>query len=297
MVSLSDLIVKKIKHIFMRGQILMKDLTLVVLAAGMGSRFGGLKQLQTVGENGEFILDYSVSDAVNAGFNKVVYIIKKEHEEDFRTTIGKRTEKIIKTEYAYQDINDLPEGFSVPEGREKPWGTGHALLCAKDKVNTPFAVINADDYYGTNSMKIVADALKEDVPACMVGFKLGNTLSENGTVSRGVCEVKDGYLAKVTEHTALDKNSGIPLDTLVSMNMWGLQPSIFDELEKGFVEFLKNNDNPLKGEYFLPGLVDSMISRDMLEVKMLTTDDKWYGMTYKEELEMVKQALAGKKIY
>lgn len=297
MVSLSDLIVKKIKHIFMRGQILMKDLTLVVLAAGMGSRFGGLKQLQPVGENGEFILDYSVSDAVNAGFNKVVYIIKKEHEEDFRTTIGKRTEKIIKTEYAYQDINDLPEGFSVPEGREKPWGTGHALLCAKDKVNTPFAVINADDYYGTNSMKIVADALKEDVPACMVGFKLGNTLSENGTVSRGVCEVKDGYLAKVTEHTALDKNSGIPLDTLVSMNMWGLQPSIFDELEKGFVEFLKNNDNPLKGEYFLPGLVDSMISRDMLEVKMLTTDDKWYGMTYKEELEMVKQALAGKKIY
>ena len=297
MVSLSDLIVKKIKHIFMRGQILMKDLTLVVLAAGMGSRFGGLKQLQPVGENGEFILDYSVSDAVNAGFNKVVYIIKKEHEEDFRTTIGKRTEKIIKTEYAYQDINDLPEGFSVPEGREKPWGTGHALLCAKDKVTTPFAVINADDYYGTNSMKIVADALKEDVPACMVGFKLGNTLSENGTVSRGVCEVKDGYLAKVTEHTALDKNSGIPLDTLVSMNMWGLQPSIFDELEKGFVEFLKNNDNPLKGEYFLPGLVDSMISRDMLEVKMLTTDDKWYGMTYKEELEMVKRALAGKKIY
>ena len=296
MVSLLFLFVKKAQH-FMRGKILMKDLTLVVLAAGMGSRFGGLKQLQPVGENGEFILDYSVSDAVNAGFNKVVYIIKKEHEDDFRNTIGKRTEKIIKTEYAYQDINDLPEGFSVPEGREKPWGTGHALLCAKDKVTTPFAVINADDYYGTNSMKIVADALKEDVPACMVGFKLGNTLSENGTVSRGVCEVKDGYLAKVTEHTALDKNSGIPLDTLVSMNMWGLKPSIFEELEKGFVEFLENNDNPLKGEYFLPGLVDSMISRDMLEVKMLTTDDKWYGMTYKEELEMVKQALSGKKIY
>lgn len=275
----------------------MEDLTLVVLAAGMGSRFGGLKQLQPVGENGEFILDYSVNDAVNAGFNKVVYIIKKEHEEDFRSTIGKRTEKIIKTEYAYQDINDLPEGFSVPEGREKPWGTGHALLCAKDKVTTPFAVINADDYYGTNSMKIIADALLDGTPACMVGFKLGNTLSENGTVSRGVCEVKDGYLAKVTEHTALDKNSGIPLDTLVSMNMWGLQPRIFDELEKGFVDFLKNLDNPLKGEYFLPGLVDSMISRGMMEVKMLTTDEKWYGMTYKEELEMVKQALANKKIY
>ena len=275
----------------------MKDLTLVVLAAGMGSRFGGLKQLQPVGENGEFILDYSVSDAVNAGFNKVVYIIKKEHEEDFRNTIGKRTEKIIETEYAYQDINDLPDGFSVPEGREKPWGTGHALLCARDKVTTPFAVINADDYYGTNSMKILADALLEGTPACMVGFKLGNTLSENGTVSRGVCEAKDGLLTKVTEHTALDKNSGIPLDTLVSMNMWGLQPDIFEELEKGFVEFLKNLDNPLKGEYFLPGLIDSMISRGMIEVKMLTTDEKWYGMTYKEELELVKQALANKKIY
>lgn len=275
----------------------MKDLTLVVLAAGMGSRFGGLKQLQPVGKNGEFILDYSVSDAVNAGFNKVVYIIKKEHEEDFRNTIGKRTEKIIKTEYAYQDIDDLPEGFSVPEGREKPWGTGHALLCAKDKVTSPFAVINADDYYGTNSMKILADALLDGTPACMVGFKLGNTLSENGTVSRGVCEAKDGYLTKVTEHTALDKNSGIPLDTPVSMNMWGLQPSIFEELEKGFVEFLKNLDNPLKGEYFLPGLIDSMISRGMIEVKMLTTDEKWYGMTYKEELDLVKQALANKKIY
>lgn len=275
----------------------MKDLTLVVLAAGIGSRFGGLKQLQPVGENGEFILDYSVNDAVNAGFNKVVYIIKKEHEEDFRNTIGKRTEKIIKTEYAYQDINDLPEGFSVPEGREKPWGTGHALLCARDKVTTPFAVINADDYYGTNSMKILADALIEGVPACMVGFKLGNTLSENGTVSRGVCEEKDGYLTKVTEYTALDKNSGIPLDTLVSMNMWGLQPDIFGELENGFVDFLKNLDNPLKGEYFLPGLIDSMISRGMMEVKMLTTDEKWYGMTYKEELELVKQALTNRKIY
>ncbi len=275
----------------------MKNLTLVVLAAGMGSRFGGLKQLQPVGENGEFILDYSVNDAVNAGFTKVVYIIKKEHEEDFRSTIGKRTEKIIKTEYAYQDIKDLPDGFSVPDGREKPWGTGHALLCARDKVDTPFAVINADDYYGENSMKIIADALLGGTQACMVGFKLGNTLSENGTVSRGVCEVKDGYLSKVTEYTALDKNSGIPLDTLVSMNMWGLQPSIFDELEKGFVDFLKNLDNPLKGEYFLPGLVDSMISCGMMEVKMLTTDEKWYGMTYKEELELVRQALAGRKIY
>lgn len=275
----------------------MKDLTLVVLAAGMGSRFGGLKQLQPVGANGEFILDYSVNDAVNAGFNKVVYIIKKEHEDDFKSTIGKRTEKIIKTEYAYQDINDLPEGFSVPEGREKPWGTGHALLCAKDKVDTSFAVINADDYYGPNSMKIIADALKEGTQACMVGFKLGNTLSENGTVSRGVCEVEDGYLSKVTEHTALDKNSGIPLDTLVSMNMWGLQPDIFSELEKGFVDFLKNNDNPLKGEYFLPGLVDSLISRGMMKVKMLTTDEKWYGMTYKEELEIVRKALANRKIY
>ena len=296
MVSLLILVVKKYIIIW-KGTFFMKDLTLVVLAAGMGSRFGGLKQLQPVGEDGEFILDYSVNDAVNAGFTKVVYIIKKEHEDDFRTTIGKRTEKIIKTEYAYQDINDLPEGFSVPEGREKPWGTGHALLCAKDKVTTPFAVINADDYYGTNSMKIVADALKEDVPACMVGFKLGNTLSENGTVSRGVCEVSDGYLSKVTEHTALDKNSGIPLDTLVSMNMWGLQPSIFEALEVGFVDFLKNLDNPLKGEYFLPGLIDSQIISGNMSVKMLTTDDKWYGMTYKEELEMVKQALAGRKIY
>ena len=275
----------------------MKDLTLVVLAAGMGSRFGGLKQLQPIGKNGEVILDYSINDAVDAGFNKVVFIIKKELLNDFEETVGKRAKKIIDVEYAFQEIDKLPDGFKVPDGRVKPWGTAHALLCAKDKITSSFAVINADDYYGKNSLKIIADHLKENDTPCMVGFPLGNTLTENGTVSRGVCETQDGYLKKVTEHTSIDKNSGIPLDTVVSMNLWGLQTDIFDALEVGFDYFLNNLSNPQKDEYFLPFLIDSLINNNGYKVKVLVTDEKWYGMTYKEDLDAVKNALGQRKIY
>ena len=275
----------------------MKDLTLVVLAAGMGSRFGGLKQLEPIGNNGEVILDYSVSDAVKAGFTKVVFIIKKEHEQDFRETVGKRCEKIIKVEYAFQELTKLPDGFSVPDGRIKPWGTAHALLCAKDNVDSPFAVINADDYYGAESMHIIGKHLLDKTTPCMVGFPLGNTLTENGTVSRGVCEVENGYLKSITEHTKLDKNSGIPLDTLVSMNLWGLQPDIFTEIENGISYFLGNMTDPLKDEYFLPSVIDKLINEKDYQVKMLVSPDKWYGMTYKDDLEAVKKALGGVKIY
>ena len=275
----------------------MKDLTLVVLAAGMGSRFGGLKQLEPIGKNGEVILDYSVSDAAKAGFTKVVFIIKKEHEQDFRETVGKRCEKIIKVEYAHQELTNLPEGFSVPEGRVKPWGTAHALLCAKEKVTTPFAVINADDYYGSESMQIIGKYLLDKTTPCMVGFPLGNTLTENGTVSRGVCEVENEHLKTITEHTKLDKNSGIPLDTLVSMNLWGLQPDIFTEIENGISDFLGNMADPLKDEYFLPSVIDNLIETKNYKVKMLVSPDKWYGMTYKEDLSAVKNALGAIKIY
>ena len=272
----------------------MKDLTLVVLAAGMGSRFGGLKQLEPIGKNGEVILDYSVNDAAKAGFTKVVFIIKEEHRKDFEETVGKRCKKFIEVDYAYQSITNLPDGFEVPEGRIKPWGTAHALLCAKEKVNTPFAVINADDYYGSESMQIISKYLLDKTTPCMVGFPLGNTLTENGTVSRGVCETENGYLKTITEHTKLDKNSGIPLDTLVSMNLWGLQPDIFTEIENGISDFLGNMSDPLKDEYFLPSVIDNLINtKEDYKVKMLVSPDKWYGMTYKEDLDAVKKALGG----
>ena len=277
--------------------IFLKDLTLVVLAAGMGSRFGGLKQLEPIGKNGEVILDYSIHDAVKAGFTKVVFIIKEEHQKDFDETVGKRCKKIVDVEYVYQNLNDLPEGFSVPDERVKPWGTAHALLCAKENVNTPFAVINADDYYGSESMQIIAKHLLDKNTPCMVGFPLGNTLTENGTVSRGVCEAEDGYLKKITEHTKIDKDSGIPLDTLVSMNLWGLQPDIFPEIERGICDFLKNMTNPLKDEYFIPLVIDELIKAKDYKVKMLMSPAKWYGMTYKEDLPSVKNALGNIKIY
>lgn len=266
--------------------------TLVVMAAGMGSRFGGLKQITPIGPNGEIIIDFSVYDAIHSGFSKVVFIIKKAIEHDFREAVGKRIEKMTDVEYVFQELDKIPTGFSIPEGREKPWGTGHAILCAKDAVKTPFAAINADDYYGKNGYKIIHDYLTKNKKMCMVGYKLGNTLTENGTVTRGVCDTdKDGYLTSVTETFSLDKNSGIPLDTTVSMNMWGFDTNIFDELESGFEKFLSNLENPLKSEFLLPCIVDGMIKNYGEKVKVLTTDDKWYGVTYKEDVEPVKIAI------
>ncbi len=268
------------------------ETSLVIMAAGMGSRFGGLKQMAPLGPNGEVIIDYSVYDAVRAGFDHAVIIIKKEIEHDFREMAGKRIEKLIDVEYAFQELDKIPTPFKVPEGRTKPWGTGHAILCAKDCIRTPFAVINADDYYGVSSYKIIHDQLISDEKLCMVGFELGKTLSESGTVSRGVCETENGYLKSVTEHTALDKNSGIPLDTIVSMNLWGLDQSFFEKLEKDFVTFLsEKHENPLKCEFFLPFVIDDMIKKDGAKVRVLKTEEKWYGVTYKEDAEEIKQAI------
>ena len=268
-----------------------KKVSLVVMAAGMGSRFGGLKQIEPVGPKGESILDFSVFDAKRAGFDEVVFIIRKDFEEEFKNKIGKAVEKYIDVKYVFQDMNFIPDNYSVPSNRTKPWGTAHAIYCCKDAVKNPFAVINADDYYGINSYKIIYNNLISNDEICMVGYKLGNTLTENGTVARGVCETENGYLSKITEHTALDKNSGIPLDTVVSMNMWGFGPSIFEKIELGFNSFFENMTNPLKDEYFLPSVVDSLIKTENEQVKVLTTDEKWYGVTYKEDKETVVNAL------
>ncbi len=270
----------------------MTKTTLVVMAAGMGSRFGGLKQIEPLGPNGEIIIDYSVYDARLAGFSKAVFIIKHEIEKDFRDAAGRRIEKLMDVDYVFQDINDIPKGFSVPLGRTKPWGTGQAIMAAKKCVDTPFLAINADDYYGQKTFKLMGDYLRDYNEMCMAGFSLGNTLTENGTVSRGICEVEDGYLKGVNECAAIDKNSGIPLDKTVSMNMWGLRSDIFDTLEKYFVDFLAQLDNPLKSEYYIPLVIDRMIREQNTRVKVLPTEDRWYGVTYKEDADAVKAAIA-----
>lgn len=269
----------------------MNKTELVIMAAGMGSRFGGLKQVEPVGANGEVILDFSVYDAVKAGFDKVVFIIRKDIEEDIRAITKKRIEKMVDCEFVYQDMNNIPAGFTVPADRTKPWGTGHAVYSVKDIVKSPFALINADDYYGQNSFKLIHDKLAMDNEMCMVGFKLGNTLTENGTVSRGICEVDNGVLKSVTEHTAIDKNSGIDLNSVVSMNMWGLKPDMFDFLEKQFKEFLGNMQNPLKDEFYIPFVINDMIHQQGAQVSVVETTDKWYGVTYKEDKQTVVDAM------
>ena len=278
----------------------MAHATLVVMAAGMGSRFGGLKQVEPVGPNGEAILDFSVYDAKRAGFDKVVFIIKKQIEEEFKTLVGQRIEKTIDVEYVFQETDKLPEGFVCPETRQKPWGTGHAILCCKGVVNEPFAVVNADDYYGVSGFQSIYNHLMNNDSYCMVGFRLSNTVTENGTVSRGVCEIEDGMLRSVTEHTKIgpDGTSAInggeiklPMDTLVSMNMWGFKPDIFEYLEADFIEFLKENLNSEKGEFFLPFVVDGLIRAGEKQVAVLATEDKWYGVTYKEDKEQVVSAI------
>ena len=277
------------------------DLTLVVMAAGMGSRFGGLKQVAAVGPNGEAIVDFSVYDAKKAGFTKVVFVIKHSIEKEFKETVGKRAERLLPTEYVFQEINKLPDGFTVPDDRTKPWGTGHAVLCCRDNVSTPFAVINADDYYGSSAFMKIADELRKSDGYCMVGFRLSNTVTENGTVSRGVCLTENGYLKDVTEYTKIDGNCGyvkddgtvgtLSGDTVVSMNMWGFTPDIFEFLENDFNSFLETSINVPKSEFYLPAVVDKLIKNGTKKAKVLASEDKWYGVTYKEDLKTVVNAI------
>ena len=293
----------------------MSRATLVIMAAGMGSRYGGLKQIDPVGPGGEIILDYSVYDAAKAGFDKVIFVIKKEIEKDFKAIVENKYDGVIEVQYAYQDINNLPEGFSVPEGRVKPWGTGHAVLSCKGMIDGPFAVINADDYYGRETFELIYNELNKAKTAgdkyefCMVGFRVENTLTENGTVARGVCQTnEEGYLSEIIERTKIAKRDGeimftedgegwivIPEGTTVSMNCWGFTGEMMTELENRFASCLeKNRDNMLKCEYFLPFVVDDLLKEGKAMVKVLPTKEKWYGVTYKEDKALVVQALKEK---
>ena len=263
----------------------MNKTTLVVMAAGMGSRFGGLKQIAPIGPNGEIILDFSVYDAVKAGFSKTVFIIKKEIEKDFREAVGKRIEKMTDVAYVFQDVDHLPVG------RTKPWGTGHAILAAEPEVNTPFAIVNADDFYGFDAYNTVKKHLAEKGTMCMAGYKLGNTLSDNGTVCRGVCDVKDGYLQSVTETFDIGIDTELPMDTIVSMNMFGFDMDIFPELHEKFDIFMDNLENPLKSEFLIPSVVDELIKSGKKSVSVLPVSSRWYGITYKEDLPGVQAAI------
>ena len=288
----------------------MKKPVLVIMAAGMGSRYGGLKQLDPVDNDGHIIMDFSMYDAKRAGFEKVVFIIKHEIEEEFKEHVGKRMEKYMDVAYAYQNIDNIPEGYEVPEGRVKPWGTGHAVLAAKKVLSEPFAVINADDYYGKEAYVKVHDYLVQDHPQdgpmhiCMAGFRLGNTLSDNGSVTRGVCHIEDGKLVGVTEthnifktadgaETRNDDGTAEKLDvkSLVSMNMWGLTPEFMEILEKGFIEFLGGiKEGDIKKEYLLPELIDQLIHSGKAAVDVLETKDEWFGVTYQEDKASVQAA-------
>ena len=282
----------------------MSKVTLIVMAAGIGSRFGGgIKQLEAVGPNGEIIMDYSIHDALEAGFNKVVFVIRKDLEKDFKEIIGRRMEKLVEVEYAYQELNDIPERFQKKiEGRKKPWGTGQAILCCKDVVDEPFLVINADDYYGKEAYREAYAYLtgrKDDnaYEACMVGFVLKNTLSDNGGVTRGVCKVDEHrMLSEIVETTNIVKTAegaavqtedgAVPIDveSEVSMNMWGLSPAFFDVLEKGFDVFLEKLDpENLKGEYLLPTIIGDLLKEGKMRVEVRKSHDEWFGVTYKED--------------
>ena len=292
----------------------MKQPVLVVMAAGMGSRYGGLKQIDPVDKEGHIIMDFSVYDAVKAGFKKVIFIIKKENEADFKAAIGDRLSKHLDVTYVFQDIKNLPEGYEVPEGRVKPWGTGHAVLSCIDEIDGPFAVINADDYYGANAFRMAYDFLTQNQDEdgiyryMMVGYKLENTLTENGHVARGVCVTdEEGHLQKIHERTHIERHEGsvaytedegktwtaLPQDSTVSMNMWGFSESILKELKARFPKFLEENlpVNPMKCEYFLPFVVDELLGENKATVKVLKSMDKWYGVTYKEDKPVVVAAI------
>ena len=294
----------------------MKKPVLVVMAAGMGSRYGGLKQIDPIDEYGNVIIHYSLFDAYRAGFRTVVFIIKPEIEKDFQEVIGAKVPEKMEVKYAYQVIDDLPAGYAVPEGRTKPWGTAHAALAARNVVDGPFAIINADDYYGVDAFKTIYDYLcaHEDAPDCyeyaMVGYLLENTVTENGSVARGVCTCNNqGYLDNVVERTKIVKGevmprfteddgatwTDLPGDTIVSMNMWGFTRSYLDEAMTRFPAFLDNaiRNNPLKGEFYLPSVVSQLLEEHKARVRVLSSADKWYGVTYKEDKPVVVAALQG----
>lgn len=294
-----------------------KKPVLVIMAAGMGSRYGGLKQIDPVDPYGNKIIDFSIYDAVEAGFEKVVFIIKKAIEKEFKEQIGSCMAKHVNVEYVFQELDKLPEGFSVPEGREKPWGTAHAILCCRGVVDGPFAVINADDYYGKSAFKSIYDQLMraedgEKYQYTMVGYKLYNTLTENGHVARGVCTTdENAKLVDIHERTRIEKHGDIAEfteddgatwtelgeETIVSMNMWGFTESILKEIDERFAAFLNKElpVNPLKCEYFLPFVVDEILKEDRAEVTVLKSVDRWYGVTYKEDKEMVVNAIQSLK--
>lgn len=296
----------------------MKKPVLVVMAAGMGSRYGGLKQIDPVDKEGHIIMDFSIFDAVKAGFEKVVFIIKKENEQDFRAAIGDRLSEKIKVSYVFQELTNLPEGYAVPEGRVKPWGTGHAIMSCMGEIDGPFVVINADDFYGSHAFQVAYDYLitHQDEEGIyrymMVGYRLENTLTDNGHVARGVCEMDaQGYLADIHERTHIEKRGNgaaytedegktwIPIsgDATVSMNMWGFSESILGELQSRFSAFLEENlkKNPLKCEYFLPFVVDELLKEGRATVAVEKSQDKWFGVTYKEDKPMVMAAIQNLK--
>ncbi len=287
--------------------------TLVIMAAGMGSRFGGLKQIEPVDAQGHIIIDFSLYDAYRAGFRKVAFIIKREIEKDFRECIGNRMEKWFQVSYVYQELNRLPEGFGVPEGRTKPWGTGHAIACCKGVVDGPFAVVNADDFYGPTAFSAIYDYLvsNEDTGRyAMVGYRVRNTVTEYGSVARGVCEVENGLLTGITERTKIYKSGSdaaftedgetfthLPGDTIVSMNLWGFTNAVLDRLWNGFPAFLQENleKNPLKCEYFLPSVVNAQLQDGSACVQVLPCEENWYGVTYREDLASVVDAIQNMK--
>ena len=294
----------------------MKKPVLVIMAAGMGSRYGGLKQIDPIDEYGNIIMDFSIYDARRAGFEKVVFIIKKENEELFREAVGDRIAEQMEVAYVFQELSDLPDGFSVPEGRVKPWGTGHAILSCRNAVDGPFAVINADDYYGPEAFRVIYDYLMshEDdrqYRFAMVGYQVENTLTENGSVARGVCETDaEGHLVSITERTKIERADGkivyeedgkapeeIPEGTLVSMNLWGFSAAILTELSERFPAFLNRTlrENPMKGEFFIPTVVSSLIGEQRATVQVLHSHDRWFGVTYKEDKASVVAAIRSLK--
>ncbi len=284
--------------------------TLLVLAAGMGSRYGGLKQIDPMGPNGETLLDYSLQDAHAAGFDKIVFVIRRDFEEVFREKVGVRYADMFEITYAFQALEDLPDGFTVPEGRVKPWGTAHAILAARELISEPFVAINADDYYGADAYPRIHDYLGEMDPTnagdmCMVGYPLRNTLSHHGTVNRGVCRLRDGFLENVEEHTGIGADVegtiqgenlagdmvAIDGEALVSMNFWGFTPAFFQPLEEQFIRFLKEKGNELKSECYIPTVVDDLIREGKARCEVLPTTGEWFGVTYPEDKAVVQERL------
>lgn len=292
---------------------IMREPTLVIMAAGMGSRFGGLKQITSVDDFGHAIIDFSLFDARRAGFKKIAFIIKHEIEDSFKDAVGSRMEKYFDVQYVFQQLDKLPEGYAVPEGREKPWGTGHAVLCCSGTVDGPFAVINADDFYGPGAYRAIYDFLSEErsnSEYAMVGYKLKNTVTENGHVARGICEIENGYLKGITERTHIEKRGdnaaytedGVSFvdvsgESTVSMNFWGFSQQMLTELSKRFPAFLDRSlpVNPLKCEYFLPFVANEQLEEGLASVRILDCNETWYGMTYREDLDSVRAAIGNMK--